>query len=162
VTFTDGFAEGTFTFEPPADANVTRADLGSSRSFDSADAAVENAPVETSEPTVPPSFEFTSGRTADSEYSESVQLIYRNETARLIVGAYRTNESAIPGNETNGTEDDTRTGEPIRIGNRTGRYTQAGLTRTVSWSCGEVEHSVTGRFVSKPLLVEVAASVPCR
>ncbi|SDF86073.1 LolA family protein [Halorientalis regularis] len=161
VTITDGFAEGTFTFEPPADANVTRSDLGSSESYGSPNATVENATIEVTKPTVPPSFSFTSGRTADSKYVESVTLTYRNETSRLIVSAYATNESALPGNETNGTDDGVATGERIRIGNRTGRYMQTGLARSVSWSCGEVRYSVSGRFVSKPLLVEVAESMPC-
>ncbi|RXK49525.1 LolA family protein [Halorientalis pallida] len=163
VTVTDGFPAGTFTFEPPADANVTRSDLGSSQSYESPDETVENGPVEVPKPTVPPSFAFSSGRTADSAYVESVTLTYRNETSRLIVSAYATNESALPGNgtETNGTENDTRTGERIRIGDRTGRYTSAGLTRTVSWACGEVRYSVSGRFVSKGLLIEVAASMSC-
>ena len=167
LSFTDGFEPGTFTFEPPADANVTAKNPVSGESYDSPEAAVENASFPAVEPTVPPGFEFTSGQTTETEFTRLMTLSYRNETSRLFVTASVTNESALPenltaanGTEANGTGDDARDGERIRLGNRTVRYS-AGLSKSVSWSCGEVEYSVGGSFVSKPLLIEVAESMPC-
>jgi len=166
LSFTDGFEPGTFTFEPPADANVTETNpLG--ESYDSPEETVENASFPAAEPTVPPGFEFTSGQTTETEVTELLILSYRNETSRLFVTASVTNESALPenltaanGTEPNGTGDDARDDERIQVGNRTVRYS-AGLSKSVSWSCGEVEYSVGGSFVSKPLLIEVAESMPC-
>jgi YD repeat-containing protein len=166
LSFTDGFEPGTFTFEPPADANVTETNpLG--ESYDSPEETVENASFPAAEPTVPPGFEFTSGQTTETEVTELLILSYRNETSRLFVTASVTDESALPenltaanGTEPNGTGDDARDGERIQVGNRTVRYS-AGLSKSVSWSCGEVEYSVGGSFVSKPLLIEVAESMPC-
>jgi len=167
LSFTDGFEPGTFTFEPPADANVTVTDPVDGQSYDSPEATVENAPFPATEPTVPPGFEFTSGQTTETRYTKMAILSYRNETSQLFVTASVTNESALPGNvtaangtETNGTADDTRDSERIQVGNRTVRYS-SGLSKSASWDCGEVEYSVSGSFVSKPLLIEVAESMPC-
>ena len=155
VSINPEFDDDLFQFEPPANATVSEPDTSLGQNHESRSAIEANATVPVPDPSVPADFQLTQGRTSSSEFADRVSLVYANETSQLRVTVYEFNES-FGGNGSYNT-----TGETVELGNRTGTYTQAGVSRTVSWSCDGLEYSVSGRAVSKSLLVEIARTVEC-
>ena len=155
VSVNPEFDDELFEFEPPADATVSEPELSLGQNYEQRSAIEVNATVPVPEPSVPQDFQLSRGRTSSTEFAERVSLIYTNETSQLQVTVYEFNQS-FGGNGPYNT-----TGETVELGNRTGTYTQSGLYQSVSWSCNELEYSISGQAVSKSLLVEIARSIEC-
>jgi len=149
------FDDELFEFEPPANATVSVPELSLGQNYEQRSAIEVNATVPVPDPPVPQDFQLSRGRTSSTEFAERVSLIYTNETSQLQVTVYEFNQS-FGGNGPYNT-----TGETVELGNRTGTYTQSGLYQSVSWSCNELEYSISGQAVSKSLLVEIARSIEC-
>jgi len=155
VSVNPEFDDELFEFEPPANATVSVPELSLGQNYEQRSAIEVNATVPVPDPPVPQDFQLSRGRTSSTEFAERVSLIYTNETSQLQVTVYEFNQS-FGGNGPYNT-----TGETVELGNRTGTYTQSGLYQSVSWSCNELEYSISGQAVSKSLLVEIARSIEC-
>jgi len=155
VTFDPELADGTFEFDPPANATISENDLSLGTTHDSPSAVETNATFPVPEPSVPRDFEFARGRTGSFNGTETASLVYTNETTRLTVSVYDFDQS-LGGNGSFNT-----TGEPVSLGDRNGTYSRAGPSRSVSWSCAGREYSVSASGLSKSFLVEVASSIEC-
>jgi outer membrane lipoprotein-sorting protein len=138
---------GAFEFTPPAGA---RSEGTAAVTEYGSRAALRNAtafPVP--DPTVPDRFELSGAR-----------LVVRPDRTAAVL-RYTSGVNVISVLAGNGSEYDNVTGEPVAIGNRTGRFSVSGQVGQVVWSCGPYEYSVAGT-VSKGTLTEVASSVAAR
>lgn len=146
VTFNPDVPEGTFEFEPPANATVVNVST-SVDSYNSRAALVTATDRPVPDPDVPPDYRFQQGRRIVGSSGESLSIEYTNGSASLLV-------SVSP---TSGT---TPSGEPVSVDGRTVNVTTFGESRLASFRCGNTTYSVIG---SEPreVLVDVAASIRC-
>jgi len=156
VTVDSDFEDGTFEFEPPANATVSDPAFDGPETYDSREALAANTTESVPDPALPPDFSLETARHFESETVSSVGLVYTNETARLAVS--RVTLHGEPANLTTG---NASRGEPITIDGRNGTYARTGPYAAVSLRCGESRLSISGTAVSKALLTEVGASVDC-
>ncbi|WP_136716850.1 LolA family protein [Halorientalis salina] len=151
VVFNPGLDDALFAFDPPANATVDEEDDHTQWTYGSIAALQAAAPMSVPIPEVPRSYELAvATRTNVPGRVRSVGLKYANATAQLSVS------------KSNLTWYDPRTeSEPVTVGDQQGEFRNLGPEQTVSWTCDGWEYSVSGRGVSKSLLLDVAESVSC-
>lgn len=150
ITFNPDVSDDRFEFEPPDDAAVN------TTSFDRAEYGSRAELVRTTEaavpdPEVPDRFELQRAQRSVSENVTTLTLRYSSGTTGLFVGKH----SVTGGNFTQ-SED----GEPVDVGNRTGRYRRVGTDGLLEWTCNESRYTVGGNL-PKAKLVDVAESIEC-
>jgi outer membrane lipoprotein-sorting protein len=145
VSFEPDLPPGVFEFDPPAGGDPERTTAAVTTYESRADLAAATAfPVP--DPAVPGRFELS-----------RAQLTVRPDRAAAVL-RYTSGVNVISVVAGNGTEFDTATGEPVRVGNRTGRFDVSGQVGRVVWTCGNYEYAVAGT-VPRETLTEVARSV---
>jgi outer membrane lipoprotein-sorting protein len=145
VSFEPDLPSGVFEFDPSAGTQPERR-TGAVTAYESrADLAAATA-LPVPDPTVPDRFDLS-----------AAQLVVRpNRTGAVL--RYTSGTNVITAIAGNGSAFDTVAGEPVPVGNRTGRFDVSGRAGRVVWTCGSYEYAVTGR-VPQETLVEVARSV---
>ena len=147
VAFNEGLDDGTFEFEPPADATVEQYEPPETRTVDSLAAVDDETPYDVSAPELPDRFEFHEGRLTDAGDSRSAYLSYTAADER--VGFSVTNNTARE-----------LSGETVEIGDTEGVISEYGDMRSVTWDCDAVRYSLSGEL-DRETLVDSAASVSC-
>ncbi|MFB6178892.1 MAG: outer membrane lipoprotein carrier protein LolA [Halorientalis sp.] len=151
VTFDPGLSDSLFAFDPPANTTVDGPTEQRQTTYGSITALQSATSMSVPIPTIPDSFGLVSAsRTNVPGRVRSVGLVYVNSTSKLSIA------------KTNLTWYHPRTdSEPVTIGNQHGEFRNLGPEQVVSWTCGNWRYSVSGRGISKSLLVDVAKSVSC-
>lgn len=149
VTVDTDFDAERFAFDPPPGATLNESESFDVTSYDSLDALGEASPLSVPDPAVPERYRLVTADRIDGVSFDAVQLRYRAGTSSLFVT--KTTEQSYT---------NTTTGDPVTIGNRTGRYRSTGARSLVAWECGENVYVVTGD-VQKETVVAVARSVAC-
>jgi outer membrane lipoprotein-sorting protein len=145
VTFEPDLPPGVFEFDPPAGAQPERTTAAVTTYESRADLAAATAfPVP--DPAVPARFELS-----------RAQLTVRPGRTGAVL-RYTSGVNVISVVAGNGSEFDTVTGQPVQVGNRTGRFDVSGQVGRVVWTCGNYEYAVTGT-VPRETLADVARSV---
>ena len=145
VSFEPDLPPGVFEFDPPVSGDPERSTAEVTTYESRADLAAATAfPVP--DPTVPGRFGLS-----------RAQLTVRPDRAAVVL-RYTSGVNVISVVAGNGTEFDTATGEPVRVGNRTGRFDVSGQVGRVVWTCGAYEYAVAGT-VPRETLTSVARSV---
>lgn len=145
VSFEPDLPPGIFEFEPPAGAQPERSTAEVTSYGSRTDLAAATAfPVP--EPAVPSRFDLS-----------RAQLTVRPDRTGVIL-RYTSGVNVISVVAGNGSEFDTAAGEPVRVGNRTGRFDVSGQVGRVVWTCGSYEYAVAGT-VPRETLTAVARSV---
>lgn len=145
VSFEPGLPPGIFEFDPPAGAAPERTTADVTTFESRVDLAAATAfPVP--DPTVPDRFDLS-----------RAQLTVRSDRAAAVL-RYTSGVNVISVIAGNGSEFDTVTGEPVSVGNRTGRFEVSGQVGRVVWTCGNYEYAVAGT-VPQETLTAVARSV---
>ena len=147
VAFNEGLDDGTFAFEPPADATVEQYEPPETDTVDSLAAVDDGTPYNVSAPELPDRFEFEEGRITDAGGSLTALVTYTADDERVSVSV---------------TNDTTRelTGETVEIGDTEGTLSEYGDVRSVTWDCDGVRYSLSGEL-DRETLIEAAASVSC-
>ena len=145
VSFEPDLPSGVFEFDPPPGTQPERR-TAAVTAYESRAALAAATAFPVPEPTVPGRFELS-----------AAQLVVRpNRTGAVL--QYTSGVNAITVTAGNGSEFDTVTGEPVSVGNRTGRFDVSRRAGRVVWTCRPYEYAVTGR-VPQETLVEVARPV---
>ncbi len=145
VSFEPGLNEESFQFDPPDNVTI---DTGPEiRSYDSRAALSRNTTLSVPDPDVPDGFSLEEASLTVTTVTAAT-LRYANATASLTVTV--TNESGS-------FEGD---GQPVTVGNRTGRLDSFGETRIVNWNCSDRSVLVAGP-VSNATLLRFAESIGC-
>jgi len=149
VTFEPDFGTERFAFDPPAGATVNRSESFDVTSYDSRAALAAATTMSVPAPAVPDRYSLVTADRVDGVTFDAVQLRYRAGTSAIYVT--KTTEQSY----TSTTE-----GEPVRIGNRTGRYRSTGVQSLVAWECGDYVYTVVGDL-QKATMTDIARSVAC-
>jgi len=146
VTFDPGFTNDTFTFDPPATAEVETLETPDRTAYASADDLRAATNLTVPDPDVPESLRLAVATETNGEV-HGVGLQYVNDTASVAVAKY---DRTFP---PRGDRETTVAGRNATI--------SLGSTTSVSWNCGEYRYTVRGEGVSVDALVAVAESVGC-
>lgn len=166
VTFEPELAESLFEFDPPAGVTVTARTGPEVRSYESLAALRANSSLPVPDPEVPSSFSLETAQAVNGSFQsmngsfQSVTLQYGNATSSLTVSKSTSVTATGATNDTAGNVTGSD-GERVPIDGEEGVYRRFTTTRIVSWSCGDVQYTVSGDGVSRELVVEVAESVGC-
>ena len=147
VAFNEGLDDGTFEFEPPADATVEQYEPPETETFDSVAAVDDGTPFNVSAPDLPDRFEFQEGRITDAGDRHSAYMSYTTDDEQVSFSV--TNTTAYDPN-----------GETVEIGDTEGTFSEYGDVRSVTWDCNGVRYSLSGEL-DRETLVDSAASVSC-
>lgn len=158
LSIDEGIEPGTFTYEPPADAEVVTDGTAPEGVFDSLEAAADAAPYELPDPTVPDPYVLDRVTVVErSPDRGTTTLWYTDPTVngRELFVAVR---------ETQRFDPDSSTLEEISFDGITA-YHQDGRLETVFWTCEE-EPSLSYRVASPAIddlepLLEIASSIGC-
>ena len=145
VTFEPDLPPGVFEFDPPAGAQPERTTAAVTSYESRADLDAATA-LPVAEPAVPGQFELS-----------RAQLTVRPDRAATVL-RYTSGVNVISVIVGNGSEFDAVSGEPVQVGNRTGRFDASGQVGRVVWTCGDYEYAVAGT-VPRETLTSVARSV---
>lgn len=145
VAFEPDLPPGVFEFDPPTGAQPERSTATVTGYESRADLAAATA-LPVPNPTVPGQFELS-----------RAQLTVRPDRAAAVL-RYTSGVNVISVIAGNGSEFDTASGEPVQVGNRTGRFDVSGQVGRVVWTCGDYEFAVAGT-VPRETLTSVARSV---
>jgi len=149
VTFDPGLTNATFRFDPPPNVTVEERVVPESTTYESRGALALAAEMSVPDPTPPPGFEPDAFRRTTGE-ARSVELVYANATAELsVTKSNRTGVVAI--------DDETRE----VVDGREVSYDELGGLAFAAWECDGYRYSVYGENVSKPVLLDVVATVEC-
>lgn len=146
VTFEPGLSEETFAFDPPPGATES-ASLTQS-TYDSRARLAADTEMSVPDPDVPEGFRFDRARLRVGEETRKDVLSYRRDTNYLRV------EKALGA-------DEPHEGEPVAVGNSTGRYEAFGTGAGVTWTCDGYRYTTSGGL-GKETLVDVAESIACK
>ena len=152
VSFNEPVDDDTFTFEPPAGAELKETTTPDVTEFDSVSAANEATAYEVVEPDMPDSYTIESINEMVIDGSSTTTLSYRNGDK----GAYYSVSNESVGSESAAGSD----GESVTIGNTTGTVSSYGETTSVRWSCDGMRYSLSGQL-NQSTLVEAASAVGC-
>jgi len=147
VAFNGGLDDGTFEFEPPADATVEQYEPPETETFDSIDAVDDGAPYNVSAPELPDRFSFDEGRIIDAGDRLSAYVTYTADDEQVSFSV--TNNTVSEAN-----------GETVEIGDTEGTISEYGDLRSVTWDCDGVRYSLSGEL-DRETLLDSAASVSC-
>ncbi len=145
VAFEPALPPGIFEFDSPAGAQPERT-TAAVASYESRAALAAATSFPVPDPSVPDQFELS-----------QAQLTVRPDRTGVTL-RYTSGLNVISVTAGNGSEFDTVTGEPVSVGNRTGRFGTSGQVGRVVWTCGSAEYSVAGT-VPREALADVARSV---
>lgn len=145
VSFEPTLPPGIFEFDPPGGAQPERT-TAAVASYESRAALTAATSFPVPDPAVPEQFELS-----------RAQLTVRSDRTGVTL-RYASGLNVISVTAGNGSEFDTVTGEPVSVGNRTGRFSVSGQVGRVVWTCGSYEYAVAGT-VLRETLAEVARSV---
>jgi outer membrane lipoprotein-sorting protein len=151
VTFNPTIPEGTFEFEPPANATIVESSY-ESQSYDSRAEIASATEIKLPSPDLPEEYRFKSGRITVNNEIETVALEYANGSAEILITKRPV--------QSNSTLDDSDSGEPIDIGGQNGHAETIGDQHVISWQCGGWKYLVMGEQSQKTLL-EIAKSMSC-
>ncbi len=149
VTIDPDFEEDTFAFDPPSGATLNESNSYDLTSYRTIASLSDVAALSVPDPTVPDRFALDRANHIRGSDFAAVQLRYRAASSLLFV--------------TKTTEDDYTNlsrGDPVSIGDRTGRYRSSGTRALVAWQCDGHVYTVTAD-ISKAELLDVARSVEC-
>ena len=147
VAFNEGLDDGTFEFEPPADATVEQYEPPETRTVDSLAAVDDGTPYTVSAPDLPDRFAFEEGRITDAGDRLSASMTYTADDERVSFSV--TNTTAYESS-----------GETVEIGDTEGTLSEYGDTYSVTWDCDGVRYSLSGEL-DRETLIDSAASVSC-
>jgi outer membrane lipoprotein-sorting protein len=147
IEFGVGVSEGTFTFDPPAEATVTRTARTRSQ-FDSRARLAAATDLSVPDPDIPEGFELERASHTVGPDRTELGLYYRRGTERLFVQKTTGDHEGLPD------------GERVSVGDRTGRYTEYGTGARVIWTCDGGRYAVYGS-PGRGTLLDVARSVEC-
>lgn len=152
VTFNADLPPDAFSFDPPADATVDTLNV-STETYESLDAARADADLSVPEPDVPGGYTFEQAQRLNGNFTQlSVQ--YTNEAgARIVVS--KAESSA------NGSDGAFDLGENVTVAGHDGTYVATSRSSLVTFSCSDVQYSVTASDLDRAELLDVAASVAC-
>jgi outer membrane lipoprotein-sorting protein len=150
VSFDPDFGSDRFEFDPPAGATVNRSESFDVTSYDSRSALAAATRISVPTPAVPDRYSLVTADRIEGVTFDAIQLRYRAGTSALYLT--KTTEQTY----TNTTE-----GEPVTIGNQTGRYRSSGVQSLVVWECGDYVYTVVGDL-QKATMIDIARSVACR
>lgn len=154
IAFEPGLEDDRFTFEPPADAEVTHEEIPDSTTFETVEDAAAVVPYEISRPTgVPDGYERE--RVLVNEFDDAdrtdVAIIYDDSDDGFLVV-----------HMTDGRETVDIDGEPVTIDGHEGAYDPDAPPQRVTWHCEELGYTVTASDdVARPTLLELADSIGC-
>jgi len=151
VTFNPTIPEGTFEFEPPANATVVESSY-ESESYDSRSDLASATEIQLPSPDIPKEYQFKSGRITVNNGNETVSLEYTNGSADILITKQPVRSDS--------TSTDRSSGESIDIGGRTGHAETIGDQNVISWQCGGWKYLVMGKQSQKTLL-GIAESIRC-
>jgi hypothetical protein len=151
VTFNPTIPEGTFEFEPPANATIVESSY-ESQSYDSRSNLASATEIKLPSPDLPDEYRFKSGRITVNNGTETVSLEYTNGSADVLVTKRPV--------QSDSTSVDRDSGESIDVGGRTGHAETIGDRNVISWQCGGWEYLVMGEQSQKTLL-GIAESIRC-
>lgn len=147
ITVEPDLPTGVFEFDPPAGARS--AETAAVTEYDSRAGLAAATAFPVPDPTVPDRFELSGARL----------VVRENRTAAVL--RYTSGVNVVTVLAGNGSEYDDLTGDPVAVGNRTGRFSVSGQVGRVVWTCGAYEYSVSGTL-SRKTLADVARSVAAR
>lgn len=149
LTFDADIPDGTFEFDPPADATVEKTEVPDIEQYESVGAADANASLDVTEPDeLPDSFEFTRATVSNGSEFESVTLTYENDSASVVV---RQSTRSTPETDAN---------ETVTVNGHEAAVTGYDETTSLTWTCDGRTYSVTGQL-STDELADVGASLDC-
>lgn len=147
LTYNPEVPEGTFTFDPPANATET----GDSRSVSAYRTRVELVEAATQsvpEPELPAGYEFAQASRVAGDGNRSLSIQYSNGNRTIVVAKDSAGAATLPD------------GETVDVGDRDGVYLETGGTAALVWDCPDARYQVTGNFEAATL-ADVAESVAC-
>lgn len=148
LTFDPEISEGTFAFDPPADATV----VDGTRSLtvrQSREALVSAAERPVSDPELPAGYEFVQGSITATNDGRSVTLQYADGTSSLVVST---------GADVAASED--AEGETVRVGDHEATYATVDDRARLAWRCADRGYAVVGRLSASEAR-SIAASIDC-
>lgn len=153
VTVNEPIEDGAFTFEPPADATITRDDRSEFRpppentTFYDDRAALTAAVGDVPDPEIPAGFTFQTGARFDGEMT-GVELTYSDGPNQIEVVEITHGGPFFDG------------GETVSIDGTDGRLVDAPFGIVVEWECGGEIYTIAGD-TDRETILSVARSVGC-
>ncbi|GAB3682239.1 hypothetical protein GCM10028857_07710 [Salinarchaeum chitinilyticum] len=149
VTINGDVDAGTFEFDAPPTATVVEGLNGSFQQFDSRASLEEGVEQTVPDPSVPSGYQFENAQVNPAVDGQSVTIVYAGESDSITV-------TKRSGTEVNLSEE----GEPVEIGDATGRRLAVGPNQAIVWICDDNSYSVVGASDGPPI-ESVAKSVGC-
>jgi len=151
LTFDTEVPDGTFEFEPPANATVETNEVPEIRGYDSVSEADANVSFDVTEPSqLPDGFELTRAMVSNSSDAESVTLTYENDSGSLVVrqSTQSTQSTQVDADET------------VTVNGHEAAVSTYEDTTSLAWTCDGRTYSVTGEL-STDRLADVGSSLDC-